>query len=218
MKQSSMLSEAYKTQAELEVQLNVAKSNLKLVIANNEMLEDALKQNFSSQSKDVGWNRTSPRTKPESPKSILERSQSLDIPSTARQEPQTASSADVSSSSGTANPDNSLQDNRFFGFRFSSYTTKSSTRPGTPAGQNSNIPQPPHLTSPSLPSLTSVKSKEVENLTAELEKEKADRKKIMEEKSALEGELESLSQALFEEVRLIYIFILICTWNILIYL
>ncbi|KAJ7190740.1 hypothetical protein GGX14DRAFT_579541 [Mycena pura] len=34
---------AYKSKAELEVQLNVAKANLHLVIANNEMLEEALK-------------------------------------------------------------------------------------------------------------------------------------------------------------------------------
>ena len=36
--QSTLLSDAYKSQAELEVQLNVAKSNLQLVISNNEML------------------------------------------------------------------------------------------------------------------------------------------------------------------------------------
>jgi len=195
--QSSILSEAYKTQADLEVQLNVAKSNLKLVIANNEMLEDALKQNFSSQSKDVGWNRTSPRNQLDSPKPIPERSQSLDISIT---EPQTTAPTDIPSSS-TANFSNPFQDNGFFGFRFSaSYPAKSSTRPGTPSGQNSISPQLPHLTSPSLPSLTSVKLKEIESLTAELEKEKAGRKKILEEKAAIEGELESLSQALFEEV------------------
>ncbi len=196
--QSSILSEAYKTQADLEVQLNVAKSNLKLVIANNEMLEDALRQNFSSQSKDVGWNRTSPRNQPDTPKSIPERSQSLDISIT---EPQTTLPADTTSSSSTANFSNPFQDNGFFGFRFSApYPTKSLTRPGTPSGQNSNSPQLPHLTSPSLPSLTSGKLQEIESLTAELEKEKAGRKKILEEKAAIEGELESLSQALFEEV------------------
>jgi len=51
-----------------------------------------------------------------------------------------------------------------------------------------------------MPSLSSVKSKEIEELTAELEREKAGRKKVKEEKAALEAELESLSQALFEEV------------------
>ncbi|KAJ7090792.1 hypothetical protein B0H15DRAFT_245437 [Mycena belliarum] len=53
---SSLLSEAYKSQAELELQLNVARSNLQLVIANNEMLEDALK---SGGGRDLGWRRAS---------------------------------------------------------------------------------------------------------------------------------------------------------------
>src|SRR5258708_30828466 len=111
-----MLSEAYKTQAELEIQLNVAKSNLKLVIANNEMLEDALKQTMSTQSKDVGWNRTNrpsseesngPRTNPNP-----ERSQSVNFQSSSQVE------RVGSPPSGTANP--GLQDNRFFKFRFNS--------------------------------------------------------------------------------------------------
>ena len=42
----------------------------------------------------------------------------------------------------------------------------------------------------------------VEKLTAELEKERAARKGIAKEKSDLEYELESLSQSLFEEVRI----------------
>ncbi|KXN93322.1 hypothetical protein AN958_00246 [Leucoagaricus sp. SymC.cos] len=55
----SLLSEAYKTQADLGVQLNVAKSNLALVIANNEILEDAFKRDNSTSSHDVGWHRQS---------------------------------------------------------------------------------------------------------------------------------------------------------------
>ena len=50
---------------------------------------------------------------------------------------------------------------------------------------------------PSLPSHV----KELEELTAELAKERAAKKTIIDEKAALEAELESLSQALFEEVR-----------------
>ena len=50
---------------------------------------------------------------------------------------------------------------------------------------------------PSLPSHV----KELEELTAELAKERAAKKTISDEKAALEPELESLSQALFEEVR-----------------
>jgi hypothetical protein len=51
-----------------------------------------------------------------------------------------------------------------------------------------------------MPSLSSLRSKELEDLTAELEKERAARKAIAKEKTDLEDELESLSQALFEEV------------------
>jgi hypothetical protein len=52
----------------------------------------------------------------------------------------------------------------------------------------------------------SIRPKELEDLTAELEKERAARKAIAQEKTALEDELESLSQALFEEVRSIQVF------------
>jgi hypothetical protein len=52
-----------------------------------------------------------------------------------------------------------------------------------------------------MPSLSSLRSKELEELTTELEKEKTARKAIAKEKTDLEDELESLSQALFEEVR-----------------
>jgi len=196
-----MLSEAYKTQAELEVQLNVAKSNLKLVIANNEMLEDALKQNVL-QSKEVGWHRTNLRAsggEPQERRASLERSQSLDIQLPTHQEPTTPPSAGAMASN-VSNAITALQDNRFFKFRFSTGYPTSLTRPTTPSAQNPTNPNVAHLTSPSMPSLSSVKSKEIEELTAELEREKAGRKKVKEEKAALEAELESLSQALFEEV------------------
>jgi hypothetical protein len=176
--QSTLLSDAYKSQAELEVQLNVAKSNLQLVISNNEMLEDALKRENSTQSRDVGWRRTSGR---DDNRSALERSQSVDY----------AYTVETPSPPVSANTDN-----RFFKFRFSSSTAppsrpNSSTRPGTSSSA---------LSSPSMPSLPS-HVKELEELSAELAKERAARKTITDEKAALEAELESLSQALFEEVR-----------------
>lgn len=198
--QSSLLSEAYKTQADLEVQLNVAKSNLQLVIANNEMLEDALKRDTSGQSKDVGWRRTSGR-EAENPRASLERSQSVEH-HTPSSDPSPPPSASIPTT----------QDNRFFKFRFSGNTNTNSrpaSRPGTPSGSSSQVSspqisgvQPHHLTSPSMPSLSSVRSKELDDLTAELEMEKKAKKKIADEKAALEEELESLSQALFEEVRI----------------
>ena len=63
-------------QAELNVQLNVTKSNLQLVIANNGMLEDAL-QRDSGQSMDIGWRRTSVREGESRTRPSLDRSHSL---------------------------------------------------------------------------------------------------------------------------------------------
>ena len=62
----------YATQRCIQVsslQLNVAKFNLQLVIS-NEMLEDALKRESSTQPPDVGWRRTTGR---EDNRSVLER-------------------------------------------------------------------------------------------------------------------------------------------------
>ncbi|KAF8965588.1 hypothetical protein BDZ97DRAFT_1918148 [Flammula alnicola] len=201
---SSLLSEAYKTQADLEVQLNVAKSNLQLVIANNEMLEDALRRD-SGQSKDVGWRRSSGRDgDAKNPRASVERSQSVDYPPVPSDP-----SPPPSASPPTSSASNTPHDNRFFKFRFSSAaptTSRPPSRPESaggspqPAHANASSVQAYHLTSPSMPSLSSaVRSKELDDLTAELEKERAARKKVADQKKALEEELESLSQALFEE-------------------
>lgn len=162
----------------------MAKSNLQLVIANNEMLEDALKRD-SGQSKDIGWRRSSAREgEPTSQRRSLDRSQSAEYSSLP---------TDMSPPNSSTPPPSS--ESRFFKFRFNN--PGPSTRPVTPThGTHAH-----HLNSPSMPSLSSLRSKEVEDLAAELEKERAARKTITAEKAALEDELESLSQALFEEVR-----------------
>ena len=185
--QSSLLNDAYKAQAELEVQLNVAKSNLQLVIANNDMLEDALKRSDSGQSRDVGWRRTNVREgETGTQRTSLDRSNSTEY---------SALPTEIVSPPNSATPPTS-SDNRFFKFKFSSMSPN--VRPGTPTQTITSH----HLNSPSMPSLSSLRSKELEELTAELEKERAARKALAKEKSDLEDELESLSQALFEEVRL----------------
>ena len=149
------------------------------------MLEDALKRSDSGQSKDVGWRRTNVREgEPGTPRISLDRSNSTEY---------TSLPTEMSPPSSATPPPSS--DNRFFKFKFSSMSP--STRPATPT--QSMITH--HLNSPSMPSLSSLRSKEVEELTAELEKERAARKAIAKEKADLEDELESLSQALFEEVR-----------------
>ncbi|KAJ7692199.1 hypothetical protein B0H17DRAFT_1284121 [Mycena rosella] len=53
---SAFLSQAYKSQAELELQIGAAKWNLQLIITNDEMLEEALK---AGNRRDIGWCRTS---------------------------------------------------------------------------------------------------------------------------------------------------------------
>lgn len=179
------------------------------------MLEDALKRDTSGHAKDVGWRRSSARDSGGSARSgtsdqrsSLERSQSIEYPL-----PSSASSASVPPSPPSAHspPQSSTpQDNRFFKFRFNNSAPNPASQSASRPGSLSGSPQighlglsqsQQHLTSPSLPSLSSSRTKEVEDLEKELEKEKQARKKIADAKTALEEELESLSQALFEEVR-----------------
>ncbi|KAK0448489.1 hypothetical protein EV421DRAFT_2016677 [Armillaria borealis] len=199
--QSSLLSEAYKTQADLEVQLNVTKSNLKLVIANNEMLEEALKQGNAN---DIGWRRSSSSDH-------RQKSQSIDIVPENGVMKSVTSSPSLPSLTGPPPPPPpppQQQDTRFFHkFRFTSSNngSRASSRPGTPNLGNGPSSPNPTFTSPSMPSLpvmasvNASKDKELEELAASLEKERAAHKVIIGEKAALEAELESLSQALFEE-------------------
>ncbi|KAJ8489454.1 hypothetical protein ONZ45_g13571 [Pleurotus djamor] len=180
-----MLADAYKTQADLETQLNLAKSNLKLVIANNEMLEEALRHG-SGNSKDVGWRRRSGRDS--TPEQGYRHSVDLPIPASASTIDSNPDFPAPGSSTRPASPAPSQQENsRFFKFRFSGSSANST-------------PPMNHLTSPSLPTLpTQSQLKEMEDLSAELEKERLKAKKALEDKVSLEAELESLSQALFEE-------------------
>lgn len=97
-----------------------------------------------------------------------------------------------------------VQDSRFFRFRFGSSTP---SRPQSPPAlqRRPDLDRDAlHLTSASLPSLVvppvAGPSEREEELALELDKEKKKHTKISEEKKALEAELESLSQALFEEV------------------
>ncbi|KAJ7731333.1 hypothetical protein DFH07DRAFT_755699, partial [Mycena maculata] len=191
---STLLSEAYKSKAELEVQLNVAKSNLQLVIANNEMLEEALK---SGGGRDLGWRRASGpgATAPTRP-DTGERPVSLDAA------PLPGSGTSTTNGSPTEGSSNS----RFFKTLFNG-------RPGTPTQA-----QQPHLNSPSMPSLhgnpedealgsalqkarqdAERERKQAERERKLAEKAKAEAAAALRDKAALEAEIESLSQALFEE-------------------
>jgi hypothetical protein len=198
------LSDVYKSQADLEVQLNVAKSNLALVIANNEMLEEALRRDSSGGSKGLGWQRRSGHSSKER-QSLEEWQEAVDFSGgnegLATASPQTPSQLVPTPTTSSQGQDNS----RFFKFRFSSSSTSSrpTSRPSTPSVVSTSSPQIPQRgQSPNLPSPTPQPgTKELEELNVELQKERSARKSAEKDKANLEAELESLSQALFEEVR-----------------
>ncbi|KAI0364416.1 hypothetical protein BV20DRAFT_859163 [Pilatotrama ljubarskyi] len=208
---TSMLKDAYKAQTDLQTELTLAKSNLQLALANNEMLEDALRRDPGS-SRDVGWRRMSAREQSLKAEAEAERRRSTD----------SLASAELSSSSPTfphpsPGPEPSPMpprsatapspapgaENRFFRFRFGNGSTSSASHPSSPriSGTQSPSTNGSHLTSASLPSLVPSKDyeKELEELHQQLEKERKAHKAADEAKAALEAELESLSQALFEE-------------------
>ena len=167
------------------------------------MLEDALNRDVPGSSKDVGWRRWGAKEQKERE---MESRRSMD----------SSHSFDVSTPSpgqspvpGSAAPN----EGRFFKFRFGavpgSATSSGFTSPRLPTSPRMGQMQSAsaggqfhssHLTSASLPSLIPERDKEIENLTAELDKEKKAHAAAVTAKDALEAELESLSQALFEEV------------------
>ncbi|EJF65209.1 hypothetical protein DICSQDRAFT_166262 [Dichomitus squalens LYAD-421 SS1] len=208
---TSMLKEAYKAQADLQTELTLAKSNLQMALANNEMLEDALKRD-PGHSKDIGWRRMSAREQSLKAEAEAERRRSTDsLTSTdASSSPtlsQPSSAAEHSpvvlrSATMPSPAPSSTTENRFFRFRFGNGPS-SSSHPSSPrlsAGQ-SPVANGSHLTSASLPSLVPARDwdKEIEELQHQLEAERNARKQTADAKASLEAEIESLSQALFEE-------------------
>jgi hypothetical protein len=210
--QCAMLKSSYQATADLETQLTLAESNLKLALANNEMLEDALRN--GSLSKDVGWRRSSRET------SLLQQAQSLVMASlpashshqTSIDENETQGipdSPDSDRDSRAPSPAPATQsDSRFFRLRFTGNGRTTPTQPAispprAPWSQRAQHPASGHLTSASLPSLVaplSTANGELEELRGQLLIEKRKSEKVMHEKKELESELENLSQALFEEV------------------
>ncbi|KAM5533740.1 hypothetical protein V8D89_012613 [Ganoderma adspersum] len=210
---TSMLKEAYKAQTDLQTELTLAKSNLTMALANNEMLEDALKRDHPGHSKDVGWRRMSAReqqnlrveAEAERRRSTDSLATDLSSSPTPSQPPSAVEHSPVVPRSATMPspaPPSSTTENRFFRFRFGNGSS-SASHPSSPrlsAGPSPML-NASHLTSASLPSLVSPKDaeKEVEELQHQLEAERKARKDAADAKIALEAEIESLSQALFEE-------------------
>jgi hypothetical protein len=211
--QCETLKSSYHTTTDLETQLTLAESNLKLALANNEMLEDALKS--GSLSKDVGWRRSSRDTHSMQPVSSPMTASSLPgshSQTTSIDENDTQGTPDSPGSdhdSPAPSPAPTPQpDSRFFRFRFtgsgrSTPTQPPNSPPRASRPQRTSHPASGHLTSASLPSLVASRpaNDEIEELRTQLLDEKRNSEKITREKKELEGELENLSQALFEEVR-----------------
>ena len=187
------------------------------------MLEDALKS--SSLSKDVGWRRSSREvgslqavSSPSPPVSATMPASQSQPQRTSVDEGQTQQGAleslntDRDSPAASPAPVAVQNDSRFFRFRFTGTGSGRSTPtqplahspPSTPRPMRSPHPSVGHLTSASLPSLVSPSqtiTSELEDVREQLLAEKHKSEKIALEKKELESELESLSQALFEEVR-----------------
>lgn len=206
----ALLHNTLKAKAELETTLTVTQSNLTLALSNMEMLEEALKRDGSGRRADVGWARSS-------------ASVSYSSPSTA---PLPANS----SASSTSNAPVTKSDTGFFKFlrnntgastpppgqhhlhRDSAGSAGMHTPHSSMDGPSTSTPNllrhQSHLNSPSMPSLHTANgggnppstSRREEELAQALQRERASTKKVLEEKRNLEEELESLSQALFEEV------------------
>ncbi|KZT10581.1 uncharacterized protein LAESUDRAFT_711102 [Laetiporus sulphureus 93-53] len=215
---TSMLKEAFKAQTDLQTELTLAKSNLQLALANNEMLEDALKREGGGHLKDIGWRRWSAkeqkeRLAEEERRRSVESSGSCDTAQNSPVlQPPSRPASPLPSAARAISPAPSSE-GRFFRFRFGSGGSATSSQfPSSPRVPIASGNQSPlvnghaqsassHLTSASLPSLVPARDweKEVEQLNADLKHERESRKAVVAQKEALEAELESLSQALFEE-------------------
>ncbi|KAJ3534344.1 hypothetical protein NM688_g7152 [Phlebia brevispora] len=124
---SSMLKEAYKAQTDLHTELTLAKSNLQLALANNEMLEDALRREGAGHAKDVGWRRWSAKEQEKREKAADSRRQSMEsIASTDT----VASPIPPSPMPSASAPVPATSEGRFFKFR--TYVAQPERHPGQP--------------------------------------------------------------------------------------
>ncbi|KAL5506991.1 hypothetical protein ACEPAH_6447 [Sanghuangporus vaninii] len=171
---SSMLNQAQKSQIELETQLKLAKSNLQLALANNEMLEDALRRESAIGSKDVGWRRRSERPESRQGHHAKERSDSLGSRPPSRQGSMSVQSTPTSEVMASPAPPESpivkpatspvpaqpvQQDSRFFRFRFGSSSASSSPNPNANAGPSR--PRTPPVSAGAIPGSASRRAVDV---------------------------------------------------------
>jgi hypothetical protein len=210
-----------KNQSDLETQLVLANSNLQLALANTEMLEEALSRSAGpSSGKDIGWRRWSSREALLREEEEESRRQSLEIPydgHSLRSAPIPSPSTPFStylpinkpSTAPKSAPPPTQETSRFFRFRLRGSSPDNSY----PTSSGNSSPMPPdsshlstaHIASASMPSLAledSMAAMRESQLQKLLDQERERHQETKKQKAALESEIEQLSQALFEEVRL----------------
>ncbi|GJJ16215.1 hypothetical protein Clacol_010511 [Clathrus columnatus] len=183
---SSLLQRSYNKEAELETTLTLAQTNLQMVHANNELEESAGKLGTNGSTlRDFGWrpwSKRDSRRSADGEANIEDTLTPLPKPQSPRNSiPPSASSSNLSLTSQPVSTPPSTS--RFF--NFSSLTRNSTTSViSTPPSESASPPKP---------------TQREKELAQELEKERTSRQKVIAEKAALESELETLSQALFEQ-------------------
>ncbi|KDQ62272.1 hypothetical protein JAAARDRAFT_30168 [Jaapia argillacea MUCL 33604] len=224
---AKLLKEAHAQTSDLQTELTLANSNLQLSLANNEMLEDALKRDNGGKGRDVGWRRPSAQERVERERELDKRTGREESGRVARRSESTGSTSQAGGVVLPPAPSSAPpQDYRFFRFRFGSSAAQATAHVPLKA-EVSPRPRPSVVTSGSLtphpdsalsPTLSTSQdfamlqaqflevtqqleevSRHLEQLKKEIEVERMERTRACKEKQRLELELESLSQALFEE-------------------
>jgi hypothetical protein len=196
-----MLHTALREKGEIETTLRVTQSNLALALSNTEMLEAALKRDASGRRADVGWTRSASASSPVT--APLPASPSV----TGKTETGFFNKF-LRNNTGVNSPSAMGSVYSHHAHHTSSGSSILHTPQSSVDGPIMNKGQLQGLTSPSMPSLHSniggvagmTTSRREEELAQALQKERASTTKVLKEKQMLEEELESLSQALFEEV------------------
>lgn len=198
--QMILLHNSIQAQTEIQTSLTLTQSNLALALSNTEMLEAALRKDASGRRADVGWARSTPGSTSFSSSSTPA---TAPLPATGTPPPKGEAGFFKLFKGGAAvgTPPGSAR----------SHATHNSVGSGTHSHHSSvDFASPTYrplsqIMSPSLPSLHSedggiVGSRREAELSQALQREKENTTRALREKQKLEEELESLSQALFEEV------------------
>lgn len=198
-----LLHNSFQAQAELETSLTLTRSNLALALSNTEMLEEALKRDASGRRADVGWATAAPNTS--FPPLSTPATAPLPGMNTPPPKGESGLFKFLKGGAGTPPPGSARS-------HIAHHSVGSGVHSHHSSVDYKRASFRPHsqLMSPSMPSLISENegiaaiSRREDELSRALQREKESTTKALEEKQKLEEELESLSQALFEEVSVTY--------------